>query len=239
MYKDKRVLGIITARGGSKGLPGKNVMEIAGKPLVQWSVEQGLACEVFDRFIISTDDQIIADVARNAGCEIPFLRPDHLASDVASSIDVLLHAINWLEEQGDHFDYVVLLEPTSPLRAPNDIKNALELLYSNASVAHSVVSISESKSAHPDFTVKIKDNGILTPFFDAFNSKRRQDLEAAYFFDGTVYVSTIDGLRKHRGFYHDKTIGFPVEAWQAYEIDDYIDFVVVEAVLKARLEKRL
>ena len=128
MINNRRVLAIIPARGGSKGLPKKNIKNLAGKPLVAWPISAALGCKEVDKVIVSTDCGEIAKIAEKWGAEVPFLRPDDLSGDNASSMDVVMHVIEELEDQREHFDYVVMLEPTSPLTESEDLSQALKLL---------------------------------------------------------------------------------------------------------------
>lgn len=127
MIKGKRVLGLVPARGGSKGLPGKNLRLMCGKPLIGWTIEQGMASKYIDRLVVSSDSTEIAKIALKHGAEVPYLRPPELASDTASSASVILHALDYLACQEDFYDLIVLLEPTSPLRDVSDIDGAIEL----------------------------------------------------------------------------------------------------------------
>lgn len=233
MNKDQKVLCIVTARGGSKGLPGKNLRPLLGKPLIAWSIQAGLRAPSTDALIVSTDDETIARAAHAAGARVPFMRPAELAGDSASSIDVVLHAIDWLTEAGEHYDIVVLLEPTSPLRESNDIEAALELL--SESGAGAVVSVCRAESVHPAFMYRCGDGGRLQPFLERQpTGLRRQEIEPLYFLEGTVYASRIDVLQKVRSFYHHDTVAYEVPKWKSLEVDDLDDFLMIEALLKTR-----
>lgn len=225
---------MVPARGGSKGLPAKNVRPVAGKPLLSWSVHAGLACPFIDKLAVSTDSAEIAEVARKAGAEVPFLRPAALASDTASSIDVLLHCIDFYQEQGETFDILVLLEPTSPLREVSDVNRALELLIS-IDDAESVVSVCRSEGGHPAFLYTLNANHGLSPFSDQSGQHiRRQDLSPVFFPEGTMYATRIRSLRERRTFYHERTYAFEVPRWKALEVDEMCDLVCAEALLKYR-----
>jgi CMP-N,N'-diacetyllegionaminic acid synthase len=188
MIAGRSVLALIPARGGSKGLPGKNVRPLLGKPLIGWSIEQGRASLYADAVVVSTDDEGVAHTAREFGAEVPFLRPAKLASDTAPTIDMILHALDFLAGQGRSFDLVVLLEPTSPLREARDIDAALETLVARAD-AQSIVGVARVESAHPAFLVKV-ENGLIRPYAsDAFRVVRRQDLGEVFFFEGSVYAA--------------------------------------------------
>jgi len=125
MIEGKRVIGIIPARGGSKGIPGKNIRPVAGKPLIVWSIESAKKSVFLDHVIVSTDNERIAEISEHAGAGVPFVRPAELATDTARSVDVLLHAADWFAERGQRYDIIVCLQPTSPLRTAMDIDNAL------------------------------------------------------------------------------------------------------------------
>jgi CMP-N,N'-diacetyllegionaminic acid synthase len=233
----QRVLGLVPARGGSKGLPGKNILPLTGKPLIGWTIEQALRSELLDAIVVTTEDPEIAQTALAFGAEVPFVRPTDLASDISPSIDAVFHALDWLATQGRGFDMVALLEPTSPLRAPDDIDRAVRLLASSPA-ADAVVSVGEVHLEHPSI-VKRLDSGKLTPYVQVQSrARRRQDLGRALFPYGVIYLSRTNSLRKTRSFYPDATLPLLIERWQNYEIDDMYDFVCVEAILKYRLEEK-
>jgi CMP-N,N'-diacetyllegionaminic acid synthase len=235
MKNNWKVLILVTARGGSKGLPGKNIRSLLGKPLIAWSIEAGLSAPSTDELVVSTDDEGIAQVARAAGARVPFMRPAELAGDNASSIDVVLHAINWLTAADEHYDVVVLLEPTSPLRESVDIEAALELMAEQH--AGAVVSVCRAESLHPAFMYRRNADGRLQPFLERQpTGLRRQEIEPLYFLEGTVYASRIDVLRARRSFYHADTVGYEVPRWKSLEIDELDDFLMVEALLKHKEE---
>lgn len=143
MYKNKNILGLIPARGGSKGLPGKNIKPLLGKPLIAWTIKQVLASKYIDRVIVSTDDKEIAEISEKYGAEVPFMRPKEIAMDKARGIDVVLHSLNWLKENDKRkqYDLIMLLQPTSPLRKSEDINKAIEILFLKE--AKTIVSVCE------------------------------------------------------------------------------------------------
>jgi CMP-N-acetylneuraminic acid synthetase len=234
MYKGKKILALITARGGSKGLPGKNIRPLLGKPLIAWSIEQAKRSAYIDKIAVSTDNQAIAKIAKHFQAEVPFIRPKILASDRAKSIDVIEHAVKYYNERGDYYDYLVLLEPTSPLREEEDIDRAIINIISHAPKATSMVSVAKLESAHPAFSVSINKRGLIIPYLkkDKIRTLRRQELTDVYYFEGTIYISLIKELLKKRTFYHDKTMAYIVQKWQAFEVDDIIDFICIEALIK-------
>jgi CMP-N,N'-diacetyllegionaminic acid synthase len=227
------LLALILARGGSKGLPGKNVRVLRGKPLIAWSIEAAQASKYVSSIVVSTDSDDIAAVAERFGAEVPFRRPPELATDTATSIDAILHALDWLGARGRNFDYLALLEPTSPLREARDIDQALEKL--KASSAQAIVSVCKAASIHPAFMYRLGSGGSLTPYLtDTGNHVRRQDIEPIYFLDGTIYIARSATFRQLKSFYHNQTIGFEVPKWKSPEIDDEIDYLHVEAIMKQR-----
>lgn len=238
MHKGKRILALIPARGGSKGLPGKNIRPMLGKPLIAWSVEHALEAGCADKVLVSTDSAEAAAAAKAAGAEVPFLRPAELAADTASSAEVILHAVDFLEKRGEKFDTLVLLEPTSPLREPGDITAALDLLAAHTS-ATAVISVAKAEGSHPDFCVEIEPASklISRPGQAGFMPKRRQEIKDLYYFEGTIYVSDIETFKAKRTFVHEGTLGYEVPRWKAVEIDELSDFICAEALLKARREK--
>lgn len=228
-----RVLGLITARGGSKGLPGKNIRPLCGKPLIEWSISAAKAASCVDRIVVSTDDAAIAEVARRAGADVPFERPSELATDSASSVDVVINAIDTLAKTDLVFDIVVLLEPTSPLRESIDIDQAVQRLIQTG--AGAVVSVCRAVSTHPAFMFSLDEKGRLRPYLERYpTGLRRQDIDPAFFLDGTLYASRIDVLKTKRSFYHEDTVAFEVPKWKSLEIDDSDDFTMVEALMAKR-----
>ncbi|NIO11196.1 MAG: NTP transferase domain-containing protein, partial [Deltaproteobacteria bacterium] len=176
MIKRQRVLGVITARGGSKGLPGKNIRDLCGKPLVAWSIEAAKASTYLDRLVVTTDSEEIAKVAKQYGAEVPFLRPPELATDTATSFAAIDHLLGELEKTGDLYDIVALIEPTSPLRETADIDKALEEML--AAGADSVVSVCLAESIHPAFMCRMGSRGRLEATEPGgIKNIRRQDLE--------------------------------------------------------------
>lgn len=230
MIDGKRVLAIVPARKGSKGLPLKNIRPLAGKPLLAWPIAAARASAYVDRVIISTDDQEFADIAVAHGADAPFLRPAELASDTAPSIGFILHAVETLAAAGDVYDYVVLLEPTSPLTEGSDVDAALGQLV--AAAADAIVGVSKLEATHPAFAVRKSDDGAITPYAAANFGEmpRRQDIEPLFVLDGTLYASTVEALKRERGFCHARTLGYETARHKAHEVDDLVDFICIEAI---------
>lgn len=233
MIAGQRVLGLVTARGGSKGLPGKNIKMLCGKPLIAWTIDAARAAKSLDAVVVSTDSEEIAAVARAHGAEVPFLRPPELASDGASSVDVVEHAVKHLAAAGRPFDLLVLLEPTSPLREASDIDAALAQMIE--AKADAIVSVCRAETVHPAFMFKQGNLGRLESALPGgFKVVRRQDLEPMFFLEGTIYASRIETLLATRTFCQTNALGYEVPKWKSPEIDDLVDFMHVEAIMRHR-----
>jgi len=234
MIAGKRVLALIPARSGSKGLPDKNIRPLAGRPLLCWPVAAALESKYVDKVVVSTDCPKYAEIAREAGAEVPFLRPDHLSSDTAPSIEFILHAITFLQEQGSEFDYLVLLEPTSPLTESRDVDDALESLANNRGLGDAIVGVAEMVSGHPAFAVSLDENALVKPYTQEAGEMavRRQDVNALYQLDGSFYISSVEALKKQRGFYHSRTLAKVMPYHKSFEVDDLVDFICIEALQK-------
>ena len=233
MIEEKKVLAVIPARGGSKGLQNKNILPLVDKPLIAWSIEAAQKSRFIDQCIVSTDDVKISNIAKKYGCEVPFKRPAHLARDESTTFDVLKHSINFFKKQSIEFDYLVLVEPTSPLRSSTDIDNAILSLHNKRDIADSIVGVSKIEATHPAFSLRIKKNSLIKPYIgNSFRVLRRQEIEELYFFEGSIYISDVKILLKEKTFYHEKTLPYIVPRWQSLEIDEMIDLMTAETILK-------
>ncbi len=236
MIDGLRVLALVPARAGSKGLPGKNIRPLLGKPLLAWPIEAARASRYVDRVVISTDSAEFAALAQAAGADVPFLRPAEHASDTAPSIAFIEHALDTLAAAGDRYDLLVLLEPTSPLTEAADIDAALEALVAARPLAESIVGVTALVSTHPAFAVRLDAQGLMQPYAAASFGllPRRQDTEPLYSLDGSLYISTVEALRRERGFCHARTLPFITPRWKSFEVDDLVDFICIEAILANR-----
>lgn len=236
MINGLRILCIVPARAGSKGLPGKNVRILGGKPLLAWPIEAALSSDYIDRVIISTDSLEYANLAKAHGADVPFLRPSDLATDQSPSIDFILHAIDTLAAGGDQYDWLLLLEPTSPLTEGSDIDGAIEMLASSSDVADAVVGVTAMETLHPAYSVTRDARGRIAPLtgHSFVDMPRRQDLTPVFNLDGSLYLSTIDALCRERSFCHDRTLGFVMSPEKALEVDSLLDFICIEAVMANR-----
>ena len=220
------ILALIPARGGSKGIPRKNIRSMAGKPLIAWTIEAALGATGLARVVVSTDDPEIAEVARAAGAEVPFLRPAELARDETSGLDPVLHAIDLLPGHSS----VLLLQPTSPLRTSADIDGCLALATTSASP--SVVSVSEP-ATHPYWTYRMTGDRHLQSVFEADKGVRRQDLPPVYALNGAMYFAGVEWLRRGRQFVGPETLGFVMPPERSIDIDTMLDWSLAELLLAA------
>ena len=227
--KAPRILALILARGGSKRLPGKNIRPLAGKPLVAWSIEAARACAAIEDVVVSTDDEAIAAVARAHGARAPFLRPAPLAADTSTSADAALHALDFLRDrEGKEFDAVILLEPTSPLRASGDLPGVAELLTQRWADTDAVVTVGRVHLEQPAVMKRMDAAGRLAPWTEPATG----EAPVAWFPYGVAYAVKTEALRQHRTFYPPRVLGYTIERWQNYEVDDLFDFLCVEAVMQ-------
>tara|TARA_B100000676_G_scaffold98139_1_gene98148 strand:- start:6582 stop:7283 length:702 start_codon:yes stop_codon:yes gene_type:complete len=229
MIGQKSVLGLIMARGGSKGLPRKNLRQIGGKPMIAWTVEAGKQSQCIDRLILSSDDEEIIDTARKLECEIPFIRPENLATDDASPLEVIRHAIEALPEK---YDYLVLLQPTSPLRIASDIDKCIELC--DKKNAPACVTITESEKT-PYWMYELQKDYRIRPVLSGTERVlRRQDLPKTYALNGAVFVARSDWIICQKDFLGSDTIGFKMPRVRSIDIDSEIDLVIANAILKEK-----
>lgn len=220
-----KVLAIIPARGGSKGVPRKNVRNLAGKPLIAWTIEEAKKSKYITRLILSSEDEEIIEVAKKYGCEVPFKRPAELAYDDTSSIEVVLHAI----EQCPGYDYVVLLQPTSPLRTVEDIDGCIEMLFTqNIDFG---VSVSEPNNS-PYWMYMVDMDGSMEPIIKQEEIiSRRQDLPKIYTLNGAVYVAKVERLLKEKNFLNSNTKAYIMNNENSLDIDSELDFLVCEHLI--------
>ena len=226
MYKNKKILAIIPARAGSKRLPNKNILNLAGKPLIAWSIEEAKKSKYTDKVVVSTDSKQIAEISRQYGAEIPFLRPAELAQDTTSSIDVIKYCLENLDE---NFDYLILLQPTSPLRTAKDIDKAIEMLDNNTLA---VVSVCETEHS-PLWSNTLPDDLSMKNFLrPEIKNKRSQDLPKYYRLNGAIFLAEIKYFYQHNGFYGDKTKALIMSKEHSIDIDTEFDFLICSYILK-------
>jgi CMP-N-acetylneuraminic acid synthetase len=227
------VLGLVPARGGSKGVPGKNVRPLAGHTLLEYTARAARESGVLDRIILSTDSPDIADAGRRAGLEVPFVRPAMLAADDTPMVPVIEHALAELSREHWSPEFVVLLQPTSPLRRPDHIREAVSMLRETG--ADSVVTVVEvPRHLSPDYVMRI-DGGRLKPFLpDGARVTRRQDARAAYSRDGTVYAFRRSTIERTGGIYGEDCRPLLIAARDSLSIDSPADWDEAERLLARR-----
>ena len=236
MINGRTAIGIVPARGGSKGLPRKNILPLNGKPLIAWTIEKARLSRYLDEIMVSTEDEEIAGIARARGASVPFMRPAVLAGDAVSSVAVLNHVLDAYEETlCRRFEYVALLEPTSPLREDDDIDLMIETLDMKRGEFDGVVSIGEV-AENPAIVRRI-ESGRLLPFCDDLPTPtRRQELCPAYYPYGVGYMLKTATFRTEQTFYPRRCTYHLLQRYQNYEVDDIYDFLAIAAVMKHKWE---
>jgi len=233
---DKKILAIVPARAGSKRLPGKNSKIICNKPLVQWTIEAALGCEEITEVFVSTDCEKIAEIANECGCDVPFLRPDSISGDTATAIDVVKHTMAYMNSQRKNFDYIVWLQPTSPLRTSQDIKGAIStLVEKNAS---SIISVCECEHS-PLWTNKLGEGGSMEHFLSQFlkQNPRSQALPTYYRLNGAIYIAEVKPLLEQGTFYLSENLfAYIMNSESSVDIDHRLDFKLAEILLEERLQ---
>lgn len=226
MINGLSILAIIPARGGSKGVPLKNMRNFAGKPLLVWTIEAARGCPEIDRVILSSDHQAIMDIARHHGCEVPFVRPDSLADDRATAIDVAIHALTTLQQK---FDYLVWLQPTSPLRTSEDIRLVLELLIHGQNDSCTSVCLAPKP---PDWMFRLNDDHTLRPVLENVQtSGNRQALPAVYVLNGAVYACSVPWLIRGKKMVDNQTRAYVMDPHNSIDIDTELDFKLGELLM--------
>ena len=227
MIDNKKVLAIIPARGGSKGIPRKNVKAISGKPMIQYTIEAAKDCEYIDKVIVSTEDEEIADISMRAGAIVPFSRPEELATDEAKIIDVVMHAVEFYVRKAEHFDIIVLLQPTSPLRNAEDVTKALE--YFIRKEQKSLVSVSEV-SESPIFMRSFNKENELEKIVSEDGGVHGQDMKKYYRINGAIYINKVSELNPQTNF-NDNQMGYVLTKEHGIDVDEPQDLVVAEYYL--------
>lgn len=225
-----KILGIIPARGGSKGIPGKNIRLLKGNPLIYYSIRAAKGSGLVNRLILTTDSVEIAQVGKELGAEVPFIRPAELARDDTPMFPVLEHAVNFVESEGWQADIILLLQPTAPLRQPEQIQAAVQMLTSTK--CDSVVSVVQIPQHYsPDFAYKVED-GLLKPFLDGGGKvTRRQDTRPAYSRDGTIYAFWRDVFFDKHSIYGDDCRPFIIPDHFSCNLDTMDDWAEAETMI--------
>jgi len=230
MLNAKSYLAIIPARGGSKRLPKKNILDLGGKPLIAWSIEAALSSKYIDKVIVSSDDKKILDIAEELGSDI-IKRPDELASDTATSFDAIEHTIKNVK----NYDYVIVLQPTSPLRGSKHIDDAIELLENKK--ADAVISVCEVEHS-PLWANTLDESGSMDSFLiSETHNKRSQDLPVYYRLNGAIYIINIKRLLAEKKFLlSDNCYAFKMDGHSSVDIDNDLDFLLAEIILKEKIK---
>lgn len=223
-----KTFALIPARGGSKGITRKNIKMIAGKPLIVWTIEAALRSSLLSAVVVSTDDLEIAQVARQAGAQVPFMRPAELAQDQTPGLDPVLHALDQLPQ----FDYVLVLQPTSPLRTTDDIDGLLNLVAQKKTP--SAVSVAEADT-HPYWTYRLNADQTMARFMDAAPVARRQDLPSVFSLNGAMYFADANWLRDSGSLVGAETLAYIMSKEHSVDLDTPLDWKFAELLLKESL----
>lgn len=228
MINNLKVLALIPARGGSKGIKDKNIVDVCGKPLIAYSIDVAKNSKYVDDVVITTDSERIKEVAEKYGADVPFLRPAELASDNSKTIDAVIHAVNTLKEFGRNYDILLLLQPTCPLRTTEDIDNSLELFVSKGCVA--LVSVNKVKE-HPILMRKINEDGMMDNLLNLPSTIRRQDMPPIYKVNGSIYINLVKELRNDTSL-NDNPLAYITDNEHSVDIDDLDDIERVKNILR-------
>lgn len=225
------MIAIIPARGGSKGLPGKNIKQLCGKPLIAYSIEAALNSKYIDRVIVTTDSAAIASVSEKYGAEVPFLRPENLASDTASAVDVYLHAVEYLmQESHSRIDKFMVLLPTAPLRTTIHINEAIEKF--NRQKAVSLISVKEAETPVTWYMNKDKNDYIFNAGFGTGNAVTNRQVNLRYYIpNGAIYILDYELLKNQKTYYCKNTIGYVMSEENSVDIDTLVDFEYAEFLM--------
>ena len=227
-----KILSVIPARGGSKGIKYKNLQEISGKPLIAFTIEASMSSKLVTRTVVSTDDPKIADLAKQYGADVPFMRPSAYATDTAKSIDVALHAITECSAiYGECYDFFVLLQPTSPFRTAEHIDEALLMLMEDSN-ADSLISVREvANDCHPYYVYSIKASNRCFPFIESTTIGRRQDLPSAFVRNGAIYAVKSQYLQRHRRLISEHNIAYMMTDEDSVNIDTELDLAFARSLV--------
>jgi CMP-N,N'-diacetyllegionaminic acid synthase len=229
MIKDKKILAIIPARGGSKGISNKNIIDLCGKPLIAYSIEEALKTKYIDKVIVSTDSEKIKDISLKWGADVPFMRSNELSSDSAKSIDVVLHCLEYFNNVDEYYDYVILLQPTSPLRNCKDIDDSLEMIINKK--GSSLVSICPVEQ-NPVLMRTIANDRMNEIVNCQKDNLRRQELPEFYIFNGAIYINLVEMLYDEKVFVNSDTIPYVMDKNKSIDIDEPKDIVLAEFFLR-------
>lgn len=240
--KQLKILGLITARGGSKRVLGKNIKDFLGKPLLGWTADVGKEAGVFDRFVLTTDDEEISEVGRKFGVEVPFMRPAELAEDTTGSYDTIKHAVEWLRDNEDYNpDWIILLEPSAPGRFAFHVKEVAGLLNNNPQF-DSLMGVTETPGHFSYLKQQKRDeSGVITRVTDGAIVRnlihRNQDVPTSYYINSTIYAFKTSNLFDgNDSLWGDSTYGYVMDEKYAIDIDTPIEWLIAEVKMKALLK---
>lgn len=230
------VLAVIPARGGSKGLPRKNIKDLNGKPLISYTIEEAKKSKYINKVVVSTEDEEIAEVSRNFGAEVPYLRPEELAKDNSLTVDCVIHMINWLKENENYIpEYVCVLQCTSPLRTFDDIDGTVEKMISTG--MDGAVSVCEAE-VNPYWTNIFNGDELVYFLEEGRKISRRQDLPPVYRMNGAIYIAKTQALIEYKTLEPNKITGYIMDADKSVDIDDIKDFMLAEVLIKRKSEEK-
>jgi len=230
MEDNKKILGFIPARGGSKGLPNKNIKPLNNKPLIAYTIEAAVNAQICDKVIVDTDSQEIAEVSESYGAEIPYLRPDYLGGDDTVMMDVISHAMDWFDSNHQDFDLFLYLQPTSPLRNARDITGVWDVY--NQKDANTVISVNEAEST-PERMAQLPSDYNMEVFRNKKNiNANRQELGKYYELNGAVHLAEWQVLKSQKTWYVEKSLAYVMNRLNAIDIDDEVDFEFVDFLFK-------
>ena len=239
MINNKKIIGIVPARIGSKGLKFKNIKKLNSKPLIFWPIQCLKNSKYVDKIVLNTDSEKIRDLGLKMGADAPFLRPKHLATDNAKIANVIIHTLKFFQKQKIFYDYLLLVEPTSPLTTSKDIDNGIEVLEKFKNKADSLITVAENVAGHPKFCVKLDNHQMLKKYDFKFHNPNRQKLDKIYFYSGNFYLTKVKTFMKKKTFYHNKTKAIISSKAKSLEIDDELDFFIIEKIMKHYDKKKL
>ena len=232
-----KILAIIPARGGSKGLKNKNILKLNGHPLFWWSYKSALKSNSIHKIFFSSDSKKIVRIAKNYKIDVPYLRPKSLSNDNSSTYSVIKYCLSTLKKKEKlSFDTFILLEPTSPLRDHKDIRKSIGIFKKKK--LKTLVSVAKTECQHPNFLYKKNNRGFISPFLKKRNKNiRRQLLSKVFYPDGNIYISDIKTYLKEKSFYHSQTYALEMPKLKAIEVDDKLDFKVTELIMAKKFFK--
>jgi N-acylneuraminate cytidylyltransferase/CMP-N,N'-diacetyllegionaminic acid synthase len=230
MTDKKKILCLMLARGGSKSLPNKNLMPLNGRPLIYYTIKAVQESGCFDRFVLTTDSGEIARVAKDLGVEVPFMRPRELARDDSLGVDVIVHALKWIEANDGKYDYVQYIFPTAPLRTADDIRKGVEILLEKD--ADMVISVCEADHPRQWYNALPEDNSLRGFIKPEYFGKNRQDFPKAYRVNGSIYIGRWEIFYHRKNWFEQNTYAYIMPRERSIDIDSAIDLKLAELLMR-------